>query len=57
MASTNIVIFPESIADIIANPVDICFGSSRLPRHREQCSHLQPTDRDRSIDGNPPTHS
>jgi hypothetical protein len=27
MASTNDVIFPESMADIIANPVDICFGS------------------------------
>jgi hypothetical protein len=27
MASTNDVIFPESITDILANPVDICFGS------------------------------
>jgi hypothetical protein len=27
MASTNNVIFPESMADILANPVDICFGS------------------------------
>jgi hypothetical protein len=27
MASTNDVIFPESRADILANPVDICFGS------------------------------
>jgi hypothetical protein len=27
MASTNDVIFPESIADILANPVDTCFGS------------------------------
>jgi hypothetical protein len=26
MASTNDVIFPESMADILANPVDICFG-------------------------------
>jgi hypothetical protein len=26
-ASTNGVIFPESMADILANPVDICFGS------------------------------
>jgi hypothetical protein len=26
MASTNGVIFPESMADILANPVDICFG-------------------------------
>jgi hypothetical protein len=27
MASTNDVSFPESMADILANPVDICFGS------------------------------
>jgi hypothetical protein len=27
MASTTGVIFPESMADIFANPVDICFGS------------------------------
>jgi hypothetical protein len=27
MASTNGVIFPDSMADILANPVDICFGS------------------------------
>jgi hypothetical protein len=27
MASTNGVIFSESMADIIANPVNICFGS------------------------------
>jgi hypothetical protein len=27
MASTNSVIFLESMADILANPVDICFGS------------------------------
>jgi hypothetical protein len=27
MALTNDVIFPESMADILANPVDICFGS------------------------------
>jgi hypothetical protein len=27
MASTNGVIFPESMADFHANPVDICFGS------------------------------
>jgi hypothetical protein len=27
MASTNDIIFPESIADILANPVDIYFGS------------------------------
>jgi hypothetical protein len=27
MASTNDVIFLESMVDILANPVDICFGS------------------------------
>jgi hypothetical protein len=27
MAPTNSVIFPESMADFLANPVDICFGS------------------------------
>jgi hypothetical protein len=27
MASTNAVIFPESKAGILTNPVDICFGS------------------------------
>jgi hypothetical protein len=27
MASTNGFIFPESMADILANPVDISFGS------------------------------
>jgi hypothetical protein len=27
MASTNDVIFPSSMADILANPVDIFFGS------------------------------
>jgi hypothetical protein len=27
MASTNGVIFLESMADILANPIDICFGS------------------------------
>jgi hypothetical protein len=27
MASTNSVMFPKSMADIIANPIDIYFGS------------------------------
>jgi hypothetical protein len=27
MALINDVIFPESMADFLANPVDICFGS------------------------------
>jgi hypothetical protein len=26
MASTNDVIFPESMEDFLTNPVDICFG-------------------------------
>jgi hypothetical protein len=30
MASTNGIIFPESMADFLANPVDICFGSVPL---------------------------
>jgi hypothetical protein len=29
MASTNNVIFPKSMVDFLANPVDICFGSMR----------------------------
>jgi hypothetical protein len=28
MASTNGIIFPESVADFLTNPVDICFGST-----------------------------
>jgi hypothetical protein len=27
MASTNGVIFPESMEDFLTNPIDICFGS------------------------------
>jgi hypothetical protein len=27
VALTNDVIFPESMADFLTNPVDICFGS------------------------------
>jgi hypothetical protein len=27
MASTNDIIFSESMADFLANPIDICFGS------------------------------
>jgi hypothetical protein len=40
MPSTNGVMFPESMSDILANPDDICFGSmpaestSCLPRHQ-----------------------
>jgi hypothetical protein len=27
MASSSGIIFPESMADFLANPVDMCFGS------------------------------
>jgi hypothetical protein len=27
MAPTNSITFPKSMADFLANPVDICFGS------------------------------
>jgi hypothetical protein len=27
MTTSNSVIFPESMADILTNPIDICFGS------------------------------
>jgi hypothetical protein len=36
MASTNDVIFPESMADILANPVDICFCSRSITLHESQ---------------------
>jgi hypothetical protein len=64
MGSTNGVIFPESMADILANPVNICFGSmpatSTAPA---ACLVIEgntiATDqqRNRSVIGNPPTHS
>jgi hypothetical protein len=65
MDSTNGVIIPESMEDILANPVDICFGSmpgdihysSRMPLHQGQRGYYQITDRNRSVDGDPPTHS
>jgi hypothetical protein len=51
MASTNGVIFPESMADFLANPVDICFGSmSATSTAQAAClviegsGHHQPTD-------------
>jgi hypothetical protein len=51
MASSNDVIFSESMADILANPIDICFGyaggihrSSRLPRHRVTSNQQVETD-------------
>jgi hypothetical protein len=64
MASTNGIIFPESMADILANPVDICFGSmpatSTTPAAClviEGNAVTTPTYRNRSVDKNPPTHS
>jgi hypothetical protein len=51
MASTNGVVFPESMEDFLTNPVDIRFGSisgihrfGRLPRHRRQRCQHPPTD-------------
>jgi hypothetical protein len=55
MASTNDVIFPESMANFLANLVDICF--TRLPRHRRQRGHHQSTVQNRSVEEIPPTHS
>jgi hypothetical protein len=78
MASTNSVIFPESMADILANLVDICFGSmpatstapatcltiegNAVTTNQQIGTDLssethQPTDRNRSVIRDPPTHS
>jgi hypothetical protein len=64
MASTNGVIFPESMADILANPVNIFFGSMPATSTAPvACLVIEgntiATDqqRNRSVIGNPPTHS
>jgi hypothetical protein len=64
MASTNDVIFPESMADILTNPIDICFGSmpakSTTPAAClviESNAVTSNQQINRSINGNPPTHS
>jgi hypothetical protein len=63
MASTNDVIFPESMADILANPVDICFGSMLATSTAPAAclviegNTVTTTDRNRSVSRNPPTHS
>jgi hypothetical protein len=51
MTSINGVIFPESMADFLANLVDICFGS--MPA----TSTTPAACRNRSVEENPPTHS
>jgi hypothetical protein len=68
MASTNGVIFRESMKDILANPVDICFGSMPatstasvacliIEGNTVTTNQQIETDRNRSVDKNPPTHS
>jgi hypothetical protein len=66
MASTNGVIFPESMADILANPVDICFGSmpatsttsaACLVIEGNTVTTNQQIETDLSSETNPPTPS
>jgi hypothetical protein len=66
MASTNDVIFPESMADILANPVDICFGSmpatfttpvACLVIEGNAVSTYQQIETDLSSETHPPTPS
>jgi hypothetical protein len=55
MASTNGVIFPESMANFLTNPVDICFGSmpvrSTAPAPASSLKEmwLPPTNRSKQI--------
>jgi hypothetical protein len=66
MALTNDVIFPESMANFLANPVDICFGSmpatSTAPaacliiKGNAVTTHQQ-IEIDLSKKTHPPTHS
>jgi hypothetical protein len=66
MASTNEVIFPESMADILANPIDICFGSmpttSTAPAaclviEGNAATTNQQIETDLSVETHPPTPS
>jgi hypothetical protein len=66
MASTNSVIFPESMADILANPVDISFGSmpatSTAPAacliiEGNAVTTNQQIETDLLTETHPPTHS
>jgi hypothetical protein len=66
MDSTNDVIFPESMADILANTVDICFGSmpvtSTAPAawffiEGNAVTTNQPIEKDLSTETHPPTPS
>jgi hypothetical protein len=62
MVSTNGVIFPESMVDILANPVDIYFGlCQRNPPLQLLASSLRatrslPTSRSKQIYRRKPTH-
>jgi hypothetical protein len=66
MASTNDIIFPESMADFLANPVDIYFGSmlvtSTAPAaclviEGNAITTNQQIEIDMSKKTHPPTHS
>jgi hypothetical protein len=66
IASTNDVIFPESMADILANPVDIYFGSIPvkfitpapcLIIERNAVTDDQQIGSDLLTETHPPTHS
>jgi hypothetical protein len=66
MAPTNGVIFLESMSDILANPVDICFGSmpakSTAPAacfviESNAVTSIQQVRTDLLTKTHPPTHS
>jgi hypothetical protein len=66
MASTNGVIFPESMVDILANPVDIFFGSMSVTSTAPAACHViidnavttnQQIETDLSSENHPPTPS
>jgi hypothetical protein len=66
MASTNDVIFPESMADFLDNPVDIRFGSmlaesftpaACLVMEGNAVTTDQQIETDMSAESHPPTHS
>jgi hypothetical protein len=66
MASTNGVIFSESMADILANPVGICFGSMPATSTAPAARHVikgnavttnQQIETDMSSETHPPTPS
>jgi hypothetical protein len=66
MAPTNGDIFPESMVDILANPVDICFGSmpakstapaAYLVIETNAVTSNQQVGTDMLTETHPPTHS